>query len=66
MLLILCVGALNGLLCWDFSPINESDGSLRVLVPVAVFLFDCFWIGGWIEFGWLGSVYKKLEYLFPE
>ena len=31
-----CVVALNGLLCWDFSPINESHGSLRVLVPVAV------------------------------
>ena len=34
MLLILCVGALNGLLCWEFSPINDSDGSLRVLVSV--------------------------------
>ena len=34
MLLILCVGALNGSLCWVFSPINDSDGSLRVLDSV--------------------------------
>ena len=36
MLCILCVDVLNGLFWWGFSPINESDDSLRVLVPVAV------------------------------
>ena len=34
MLLILCVGALNGLLCREISPNDESDGSLRVLLSV--------------------------------
>ena len=34
MLLILCVGALNGFLCRDFSPNDESDCSLRELVSV--------------------------------
>ena len=36
MLCILCVVDVNRLFWWDFSPINESGDSLRVLVPVAV------------------------------
>ena len=36
VLLVFFVVELNDFLCWDFSPINESDDSLRVLVPVAV------------------------------